>query len=126
LAGSLPNLDLVNVVVTSSFLQYHKAGIDIYSAAEEVYGSLRKLVLFSWHVALSYPQSNHAPFSLYGLNAVGISSIQGQDEDQFIRRAPKFYEANLTSNDIRYVQIFVIKTHYIIELDILSYHLNLC
>jgi glycosylphosphatidylinositol transamidase len=64
LNGFLPNLDLINVVTTTSYLHEFVAGLDTFTTWEnlrEVEGTL----LFYHHMSMSLPRSNHAAFTQY-------------------------------------------------------------
>ncbi|KAF2068926.1 hypothetical protein CYY_009755, partial [Polysphondylium violaceum] len=74
LEGSLSNLDIINVITTTSFLNDIPAGINTHLQNEPVEGSLYGLLVFMWNSALSMPRSNHAIFTRYGINSVGIST----------------------------------------------------
>ncbi|KYQ93454.1 hypothetical protein DLAC_06146 [Tieghemostelium lacteum] len=74
LEGSLSNLDIVNVITTTCFLNDIPAGINTHLPREPVEGSLYGLLVFMWNSALSMPRSNHAIFTRYGINSVGIST----------------------------------------------------
>eukprot|EP01133_Synstelium_polycarpum_P014483 gene14483-17087_t len=74
LEGALSNLDIVNVITTTSFLSDIPAGINTHLPYEEVKGSLYGLFVFLFNSALSMPRSNHAIFTRYGINSVGIST----------------------------------------------------
>ncbi|KAN0009305.1 hypothetical protein ACTFIU_006584 [Dictyostelium citrinum] len=74
LKGGLSNLDILNVITTTSFLNDIPAGINTHMDQEAVEGSLYGLLIFMWNSALSLPRSNHAIFTQYGINSVGVST----------------------------------------------------
>lgn len=61
--GFLPNLDLVNVVTTTSYLQDIVAGIDTYSGFEPIDSNIRTMLVFYLHTSMSFPRSNHFAFT---------------------------------------------------------------
>ncbi|EGC31957.1 hypothetical protein DICPUDRAFT_82192 [Dictyostelium purpureum] len=74
LKGGLSNLDIINTVTTTTFLNEIPAGINSHMVDEPVEGSIYGLLVFMWNSALSLPRSNHAIFTKYGINSVGIST----------------------------------------------------
>ncbi|GAM29078.1 hypothetical protein SAMD00019534_122540 [Acytostelium subglobosum LB1] len=74
LNGALSNLDIINVLTTTSYLNEMPAGIVTQVGEEEDDGSLFGLLVFMWNSALSMPRSNHAVFTKYGINSVGVST----------------------------------------------------
>ncbi|EGG18726.1 hypothetical protein DFA_04222 [Cavenderia fasciculata] len=74
LEGSLPNLDMVNVLSTTSYLNDVPVGLSSMGHWEPPVGSITGLLSFILHSSISLPRSNHAIYTRYGINSIGIST----------------------------------------------------
>jgi hypothetical protein len=83
LGGVLPNLDIVNTVTTTAYLHdttnVSSAGLNPYQEDEPIHGTANEMFYFLWHTALSFPRANHAFFSKFGINSVGVSTNNQMD-----------------------------------------------
>jgi hypothetical protein len=65
--GFLPNLDLVNTVTTTAYVQdpspFTSAGHTSWVEEEPIDGGVREMLAFVWNTALSFPRATHAFFS---------------------------------------------------------------
>ncbi|EFA83073.1 hypothetical protein PPL_03861 [Heterostelium album PN500] len=100
LSGALSNLDIINVVTTTSYLNEIPAGIITQFGEEDDDGSVNGLLVFMWNSALSMPRSNHAIFTRYGINAVGVSTYSNHTVwDMDFLNNPLHKEYNRIGND---------------------------
>jgi len=76
--GILPNLDIVNTITTTAYIQdtspFASAGHTSWVAEEPIHGGISEMLSFLWNTALSFPRATHSFFSKYGVNSVTVST----------------------------------------------------